>query len=204
MSVTKTPTPRTAGRSRRRWIALGIAIACYVAAVVLANIVTEHLGLVSVGFGLMVTAGTYAAGFALLARDFVHRYGNRYWALAAIAVGGCISWLASSPALAVASTVAFVSAELIDLGVYVPIRRTKGFIQGALASNVVSAPIDTLVFLSLAGFPVTYQTVGGQFMGKVLWATAVPLFFFWLLRRSLGRRVGSAGRGQTPTAPQAS
>ncbi|GAB3446511.1 hypothetical protein GCM10027517_28870 [Phycicoccus ginsengisoli] len=167
---------------------LFLAGACYVAAVVLANVVTERLGLVSVGFGLLVTAGTYAAGFALLARDFVHRYGGRRSALAAIAVGGVLSWLFSSPAIALASTVAFVSAELVDLAVYEPIRRTKGFIRGALASNIVSAPIDTLVFLSLAGFPLTVETVTGQFVGKVLWATVAPLTIYWLIRRFRGER----------------
>lgn len=177
------------GPNFRRWnFRLGISIAAYVVAVVLANLVTEHLGLVTVGFGLLVTAGTYAAGFALLARDFVHRYGGRLWALGAVAIGGLISWFTASPALALASTVAFVSAELIDLFVYVPIRRDRGFIQGALASNVVSAPIDTVVFLSLAGFPLTAETVGGQFVGKVLWATAVPLGVYWLVKRELVRR----------------
>lgn len=179
-------TVENAGATRR--LMLAASIASYVAAVVMANIVTERLGLVSVGFGLMVTAGTYAAGFALLARDFVHRYGNRWYALAAIALGGCISWVLSSPALALASTVAFVGAELIDLGVYEPIRRTRGFVQGALVSNIVSAPIDTLLFLSLAGFPLTAETVGGQFIGKVLWATAVPLLIFWLATRAMKSR----------------
>lgn len=174
---------RPADSTERSRAALGVAVVAYVAAVVLANVVTERLGLVSVGFGLLVTAGTYAAGFALLARDFVHRFGGRGWGLAAIAMGGAISWALSSPALAVASTVAFVSAELVDFGVYVPIRRAKGFIQGALVSNIVSAPIDTFVFLSLAGFPLTMETVVGQFIGKVLWATALPLSLYWLGRR---------------------
>lgn len=165
-----------------------LAILAYVASVVLANIVTERLGLVSVGFGLMVTAGTYAAGFALLARDFVHRYGSRNYAFAAIAVGGVLSLVLSSPALALASTVAFVSAELIDLGVYEPIRKARGFVQGALVSNVVSAPIDTLVFLSIAGFPLTAETVGGQFIGKVVWATAIPLGLYWVVSRALSAR----------------
>lgn len=174
--------------AKRSRLALGVAVVGYVTSVVLANIVTERLGLVSVGFGLLVTAGTYAAGFALLARDFVHRFGGRGWAIAAIALGGAISWSLSSPALAVASTVAFVSAEVVDLAVYEPIRRAKGFIQGAFVSNIVSAPIDTFVFLSLAGFPLTLETVGGQFIGKVLWATAVPLIVFWAARHALSSR----------------
>lgn len=187
-SSTMAPSSPTRHGDWTRRLPLLLALCCYVAAVVIANIVTDRLGLVTVGFGLMVTAGTYAAGFALLARDFVHRYGSRRWAIAAIIVGGCVSWLTSSPALAVASTVAFVSAELIDLGVYEPIRRTRGFIQGALASNIVSAPIDTVVFLFLAGFPLTAETIGGQFLGKVLWATAAPLLVYWLVRRSIRAR----------------
>ncbi len=162
---------------------LGVAVGGYVAAVVLANVVTERLGLVPVGFGLLVTSGTYAAGFALLARDFIHRLGGRVWALAAIAFGGAISWALSSPALVLASTVAFVSAEMIDLVIYEPLRRANGFFLGALVSNIVSAPIDTFVFLSLAGFPLTAETVVGQYVGKVLWATALPLALFWLWRR---------------------
>lgn len=177
------------GIDSRLWMfRLAISMTAYVSAVVLANLVTERFGLVTVGFGLLVTAGTYAAGFALLARDFVHRYGGRLWALGAVALGGVISWFTASPALAIASTVAFVGAELIDLFVYVPIRRERGFIQGALVSNVVSAPIDTILFLNLAGFPVTAETVGGQFVGKVLWATALPLFVYWLIKKRLVRR----------------
>ena len=173
-------------------VKLGVAVTAYVTAVVLANVVTARFGLVSVGFGLVVTAGTYAAGFALLTRDFVHRYGNRWYALAAIAIGGLVSWIMSTPALALASTVAFVTAEIVDLAVYEPIRNGRGFISAVLASNVVSAPIDTLVFLSLAGFPLTVETVGGQFVGKVLWATVVPLCAYLLAQRSLGQL--TAGR----------
>ena len=168
---------------RAQWWRLLCAVVAYVAAVVLANVVTDRLGLVTVGFGLMVTAGTYAAGFALLARDFVHRYGGRAWAISAILAGAGISWFTATPALAIASTVAFVSAEFIDLAVYIPIRSAKGFIQGALVSNVVSAPMDTVVFLTLAGFPVTAETVVGQFVGKVVWATALPLILYWLVTR---------------------
>ena len=52
-------------------IHLTIATLAYAASIVAANYLTAHYGLVPAGFGLLVTAGTYAAGFALLARDFV-------------------------------------------------------------------------------------------------------------------------------------
>ena len=159
-----------------------VAVAVYVAAIIAANVLTQQLGLVPVGFGLVVTAGTYAAGFALLARDFVHRYAGIRWVWIGIAFGIALSWFLASPALALASAAAFGIAEIADLSVFTWLHPT-GFIRAAWWSNVVSAPVDTVVFLAIAGFPLTWQTVGGQLIGKLLWATAVPLFAYWLVIR---------------------
>lgn len=153
---------------------LTIALTTYISAIVAANIVTAHAGLVPVGFGLMVTAGTYFAGFALLARDFVHRYGGVWFVFAGIAAGALLSLVLSTPELAFASAAAFTIAELLDLAVFSRLR-DKGFARAALASNVVAAPVDTLAFLALAGFPITAPLVVGQLVGKILWATLVPL-----------------------------
>jgi uncharacterized PurR-regulated membrane protein YhhQ (DUF165 family) len=170
-----------------------LAVLIYVLAIVAANVLTFHFGLVPVGFGLVVTAGTYAAGFALLARDFVHRYAGIWWVLGGIAFGITLSWVLASPAIALASAVAFGVAELVDLFVYVHFRPT-GFVKAALASNVISAPVDTILFLWIAGFPLTWQSIVGQFVGKVLWATIVPLALYVLVKRALLREpVNTAG-----------
>lgn len=169
------------------------AFAVYVAAIVGANVLTAQLGLVPVGFGLVVTAGTYAAGFALLARDFVHRYANVWWVLGGIALGIALSWFLASPALAVASAAAFAIAELVDLLVYMGTRRRRGFIAAAAISNVISAPLDTVVFLWIAGFPLTADTVIGQLVGKLLWATALPLFVYWIARALLRKPLHTEG-----------
>lgn len=179
---------------------LAAATLIYAATVVLANVLTDQLGLVSVGFGLLVTAGTYAAGLALLARDFVHRHATAVlgpragvsYALAAVLAAGVASWFLASPGLAVASTVAFLAAELVDLAVFLPTRERWGFLTGALTSNVVSAPIDTVLFLWIAGFPITADAVGGQFIGKVLWATIVPLAVWALLTTRTRRELAAA------------
>lgn len=168
---------------------MAFSLTAYVVAIVAANYLTSHYGLVSVGFGLLVTAGTFAAGFALLARDFVQRYGSIRWALVAIGVGAVLSWFLASPALAVASTVAFAGAELVDLAVYTPTRERAGFVTAALISNVISAPIDTVLFLWLARFPLTFNAVEGQFIGKVVWATLVPLALFIVARAATRREV---------------
>lgn len=158
------------------------ALAVYIGAIVAANVLTQRYGLVPVGFGLVTTAGTYAAGFALLARDFVHRYAGVVWVFVGIAVGIALSWWLASPALAIASAAAFGIAELVDLLVFVWVR-PRGFITAAGLSNLVSAPIDTVAFLAIAGFPITLATVAGQIVGKLLWATALPLAVYWLATR---------------------
>lgn len=160
-----------------------VALVLYVGSIVAANVLTERLGLVSVGFGLVTTAGTFAAGFALLARDFVHRYAGVWWVLGGIVVGITISWFMASPALALASAAAFAIAELADLLVFLWVR-PRGFIQAAWWSNVVSAPVDTVAFLAIAGFPLTWPVITGQLVGKLVWATAIPLFIYWLATRS--------------------
>jgi uncharacterized PurR-regulated membrane protein YhhQ (DUF165 family) len=165
---------------------LAVALVAYVGAVVTANVVTSRMGLVPVGFGLLVPAGTYAAGAALLARDFVHRHGGRRWSLIAIAAAAALSWFMSTPGIAIASVAAFLIAELVDLAIFSAIRH-RGFIRAAFTSNVVAAPLDTLLFLSIAGFPLTVDTVLGQMVGKLLWATTLPLVVYALVRRLRGR-----------------
>jgi len=156
-----------------------IATAVYITAVVAANILSARYGMVPVlGTSLIVSAGTYAAGFALLARDFVHRYGGPRVAVAAVLAAGALSWVMASPGLAAASTVAFLTAESVDLLVFHPLRTRRGFVPAALVSNLVSAPVDTFVFLWLSGFGITTAAVSGQLVGKLVWATAVPLALY--------------------------
>lgn len=157
------------------------ALTAYITAIVAANWLTTRYGLVPVGFGLITTAGTYAAGAALLLRDAVQDALGWRWVIAGIGAGAALTWF-TSPALAVASTVAFLLAELLDTAVYTPLRN-HGWARAALASGIVGAIADTYAFLALAGFPITAQTVGGQLVGKALWATAVPVLLVVAIRQ---------------------
>lgn len=53
----------------RRTLSMAAAAGAYIGAIVAANYLTARYGMVAVLPGLTVTAGTYAAGLALLARD---------------------------------------------------------------------------------------------------------------------------------------
>jgi uncharacterized PurR-regulated membrane protein YhhQ (DUF165 family) len=155
-----------------RWYSLPVA-AAYIATVVLANVLTEHFGLVSIGFGLLVTAGTFAAGAALLTRNVTQDATGRAVVIGLMLIGCALSWWLASPALAVASAVAFELSETCDMAVYTPLR-DKGWSRAVMAASLVGAVVDTFVFLYLAGFPVTAQSVTGQLVVKVgiSWAVA--------------------------------
>lgn len=166
---------------------LGAAIlAVYVGVIVAANYLTEHYGMVAVGFGLAATAGTYAAGAALLLRDVVQDALGRVAVVVGILVGAGLTYLIS-PALATASAVAFLLAELADMAIYTPLRR-KGWARAVLASNCVGAVVDTYVFLHIAGFPITSEGVGGQLVGKLLWATLLPVAVVLTVAKVRARR----------------
>ena len=163
-----------------------VLLAAYIATVFVANWLTGSFGLVVVGFGLLVTAGTYSAGFALGLRDALHEVGGIRWVLAGIAVGAALSAVVS-PSLALASGAAFLLAELLDLAVYTPLRR-RGHRRAVIASNLVGGIADTLVFLALAGFPIVAETVGGQVLVKAMWCTGAYLLIREVVRRALPRQ----------------
>jgi uncharacterized PurR-regulated membrane protein YhhQ (DUF165 family) len=137
----------------------------YIGSIVLANICTTQFGLVPIGFGLMVTAGTFAAGFALIARDAVQVSAGKIVVLLAIIAGAAISAITSNPTIALASGIAFLVSELIDFAVFTPLKE-KSLARAVVISSVVSAPVDTVLFLYLAGFGITWQAVLGQFIIK--------------------------------------
>ena len=161
-----------------------IAVAAYVAAIVAANWLTARYGFIPVGFGLMATAGTYAAGFAFVFRNLTQEAFGRWLVLAAIVAGAGLSWVLSTPALAIASGVTFLVSETTDWAVYTPLRR-KGWAPAAAAGNVCGFVVDTFLFLYLAGFPVLVAAPG-QLVGKA-YATVIYLALGCAVRRAVLR-----------------
>lgn len=159
------------------------AVAGYVGTVLLANWLSTEYGLVPVGFGLMVSAGTYAAGLALGLRDLVQDTLGRLMVLGAIVVGAALSYSVASAAIATASAVAFLCSELADMSVYTPLKERGASRRAVVASNAVGATVDTLLFLWISGFGITAEAFWGQMLAKAVWITAV-----YLVARELGIR----------------
>lgn len=168
--------------------AAAVALAAlYASALVAANLLTSHYGLIAVGFGLYASAGTYAAGLALALRDSLQSVAGMRVVLPAMALGLLASAVTADPQVALASTVATALAETTDFAVYTPLRRRRR--RTALAvSCAVGAVVDTVVFLSLAGFPVTLATVAGQVLAKAMWVVGAYLIVCEGARRVVSRQ----------------
>jgi len=148
--------------------------AAFIGCIVAANIVTSSLGIIPVGLGLTATAGTYLAGATFVLRDSLQDHAGKRWVLGVVGAAAVVSFLVSDPFVALASATALLLAELADLAVYTPLRR-RGYIRAAVASNVVGAVVDTVVFLGVAGFPIA-SALPGQMVGKLaVTAAAVAL-----------------------------
>lgn len=160
--------------------------AAFVGCILAANHVTTEFGRVPVWFGLTATAGTYFAGLAFVLRDNLQdaltRPGTtppltpaagKNVTRAVILAGAVLSFVVSAPAIAFASAAAFGVSEMLDLAVYSPLRDRGGYVRAGTASNIVGTVVDSLVFLTIAGFPL-WESLPGQIVGK-LSVTAVTM-----------------------------
>ena len=182
--------------TRTRIIA-AVSLAVYVGAIVLANYFIVHglpFGLstptpfgtytVPVGFGLVAPAGTYVAAVTFPARDVVQRSGGRLLGIAAIIVAAIVSWWVSSPAIAVASGGTFLISESFDFAVYTPMQR-RWFVPAVIASGVIAAVVDSLIFLQWSGIGYGNGQLAGLIVGKLWIVTLLGGGIAWALRQQL-------------------
>ncbi|WP_085033103.1 VUT family protein [Ensifer aridi] len=168
-----------------------LLIAAFAATIPAANWMIGNVGecipqgpcLIPVGFGLDAPSGALLVGLALVLRDWVHEAGGAKAALAAIGIGGLVSWLFAPPALVLASVLAFVIAELADLAVYAPLRAKRLWLA-VLLSGIVGAAVDSAVFLWVAFGSLGF--IAGQIVGK-LWMTLIAAVV-----RAIGRMRSAA------------
>jgi uncharacterized PurR-regulated membrane protein YhhQ (DUF165 family) len=149
-----------------------MSAAFYLGSIILGNILVNSLGLVTV-LGLTFPAGAVAIGLTFSARDFMQeRYGKF----------GCWGWMlvasiitfAFNQQLALASFSAFFIAEFSDWLIYT---RTKGSLEKRLIlSNLISTPLDSMVFVLLAFGPV-WPAIWGQAIIKMISSLLVLPFF---------------------------
>jgi queuosine precursor transporter len=137
------------------------------------------------GNPIYAPSGVLAIGVGFTLRDLVQRRLGVRVALLAIVIGAALS-AALDTSLALASGVAFLLAETLDLFVYTPLQR-RHLMIAVVASNVVGLVADSVVFLTIAFGSLSL--LEGQIIGKA-WMTlvAVPAVYGirqWDQRRGL-------------------
>jgi len=168
----------------------GLASACfaiYAGSIAGANWMISHVGpmihgshYLPVGFGLHAPSGVYLAALTFVARDIVQRLAGNRVGVVAIVVGAAISWWVSSASLAFASGATFLLSESCDFLVYTPLQ-SWNFPVAVVGSGLVGDAVDSTVFLSLAGIPLSVA-LPGQLVGKA-WVMLAGGLLAALLRR---------------------
>lgn len=161
-----------------RRIAL-VALAVFVAAIVLANWLVTRYGLVWAPFGTKAAAGTYMVGVTFPARDVCQRYGGRVLGVIAIILGAAVSWLVASPVIALASGGTFLISESLDAAIWTPLQRR--FVLAVIVSSVIAAIVDTVIFITWAGLPSS--AIPGTIYAKLATILLVGAPAAWVLRR---------------------
>lgn len=170
-----------------------IYLTAFIACIPAANWLVSNAGLVCVPSGpclipvapgIMAPSGVLMIGLALVLRDLVQRRLGKVWTIAAILFGAVLSSVLAPPALVVASGVAFLLSELVDLVVYTPLQRRR-LVLAVFASSIVGLLVDSIVFLYLAFGSLTF--LAGQVIGKAS-MVLLALPFIWWLRQHDRRR----------------
>jgi uncharacterized PurR-regulated membrane protein YhhQ (DUF165 family) len=125
--------------------------------------VPEGPCVIPVAPGLTAPSGVVMIGLALVLRDLVQRRLGLAWASAAILAGAALSAVLAPPSLVLASAVAFLVSEFVDLAVYTPLQR-RGLVLAVIASSIVGLVVDSAIFLHLAFGSLAF--LPGQIVGK--------------------------------------
>ncbi|MET3589141.1 uncharacterized PurR-regulated membrane protein YhhQ (DUF165 family) [Bartonella silvatica] len=101
----------------------------------------------------LLTYGAFTYPFAFLINDLTNRFygpsAARRVVYAGFFAGVLVSWVLATPRLAIASSLAFLFGQLLDIVVFTPLRR-KIWWQAPLAAALVGSALDTVLFFALA------------------------------------------------------
>ncbi|WP_273756260.1 VUT family protein [Bartonella sp. MM73XJBT] len=137
-------------RQESRYIACSILAMCL--AVTASNILVQY-PVYWFGLNELLTYGAFTYPFAFLINDLTNRFygpaAARRVVYAGFFAGVFVSWILATPRLAIASSLAFLFGQLLDIAVFTPLRR-KVWWKAPLAAALVGSALDTVVFFALA------------------------------------------------------
>lgn len=128
-------------------------------------------------FDELVSPLDIGVGMIYIFRDFSQREIGRY-VIIAMLLAGYLSFILADQTVAYASLCAFLIGEFIDWGIFTFTK--KPLSQRLLWSALISAPIDSLAFLTLLG-RLNWLSITIMTLTKIL-----GVFFVWALWRFKG------------------
>ena len=144
--------------------------ALYVAGIVAVNWAFTVVQPVTLPGGELWPPVSLLVGLIFVLRDFAQREIG-HWVLAAMLLGGLLSYWMADPFVAIASVAAFLVGEFADWAVYTVTKRP--FAQRVLLSSALGTPIDSIVFLAMMGWlsviGVVAMTVAKMIGALVVW-----------------------------------
>ena len=159
----------------------------YMALIPLVNWSFAHVPTIPMPDGGNWAPMAIVTGLVLVVRDFAQREIG-HWIMLPLAIGIAISFVMASPAIALASAVAFGISESVDWLVYTTILRPLS--QRVLISSVFSAPMDSAAFWYLASLSVANAFA----LSTILTSIASKLFGAYIVYRWLKKKEAT----QTP------
>lgn len=155
--------------------------ALYILSIVASAWMIDYFGILPVGFGMSAPAGAWIVGLTLVFRDLTQDQLGPRNTFILMVVGTALSALVS-PAVALASALAFLAAQTVDMLIYTPIRARGYLVTAILVSSVFSILVDSIVFVTIAlGFSWEY-TIGQS------WAKAVSTVLVAILLKFIYRK----------------
>jgi uncharacterized PurR-regulated membrane protein YhhQ (DUF165 family) len=129
-----------------------IAVAAMVAVVLASNILVQYPIAVA-GLSDYLTWGALSYPFSFLVTDLSNRrfgpQGARRIVYVGFALAVALSIHLATPRIAIASGAAFLTAQLLDIGIFSRLR-DKAWWIAPLGSSVISSALDTSIFFSFA------------------------------------------------------
>jgi queuosine precursor transporter len=129
-----------------------IALAAMTMIVLASNILVQY-PFTSLGLGDYLTWGAFTYPFSFLVTDLSNRrfgqQGARRVVYAGFVLAVVLSVVLATPRIAVASGMAFLVAQLLDIRIFASLRRKTWWLP-PFVSSVISSALDTAIFFSVA------------------------------------------------------
>jgi hypothetical protein len=119
----------------------------YIVFIIIINTAYAYFPFMTIA-GAPFSSGDMVVGAVYIFRDFAQRE-IKHYVIFAMLFGVIVSYLFADKAMAVASVCAFTVAETIDWAIFT--FTGKPLSQRLIWSSIISAPMDSIVFLSIYG-----------------------------------------------------